>query len=826
MSNPCWRKYFVLLLFTCLSRWTIAQQPDSASQVHPVDTPNKSGFVTRIQKIGTDETIRSIKKYKAGRIGIKQQFLLEEIRNETQRAKIYLKKGIDTLGISNDLVQTTASVNIVNDGVFVNTGTSQTQRNLAVSSAILTELLFKMTQQKNVLATYTRTLVSFRDKIDSLSSNSELYIFPDDSVNTIKYFKKLLVVAKEIGPTDTAMDQALANVQELQNKVELMVFSLRSSLEDLEKRRIEITEQTLDRELPNITWPVHYSRPFGEIIQFSVDKEKLALNFYIKDNKGRLVILALLILALAFFIRSIRERMIEQNKLREDFNGQLVLRYPILSAFILCTSIFQFIFLEPPFIFSFVLWLPVAICLTFVFNGFISNYWMKFWSIIILLFLLAGIDNIILLQASRTERWLMLGLTISGMAYGMYILLQGHRYELKEKGILYFIGFVVIVEFAASLLNIYGRYNLSKTLMISGYSGVVIAIIFLWTVRLINETLAITAIIYKHPDKKLFYINFDRIGDKVPAAFYFFLVLGWLILVGRNFYEFKQIALPFNDFLNTERTLGDYTFTINGLFIFLLILVCSMLLSRVISFFASDEGEIQEPDKKPGKVGLGSWLLLIRIAIISLGLFLAFAASGIPLDKLTIILGALGVGIGLGLQGLVNNLVSGLIIAFEKPVNVGDVIEVNNKPGTMKSIGFRSSVVTMADGACLIIPNGDLLSQHLINWTMGKNIKRLVVTVGVAYGSDLNKVKQILSTILEKHEKILDYPEPVVVAKEFGASAIEFELLFWVKNIKESLLLKSDIISQINDVFKSEGIVIPYPQQDVHIRTGSTASPI
>jgi small-conductance mechanosensitive channel len=160
-------------------------------------------------------------------------------------------------------------------------------------------------------------------------------------------------------------------------------------------------------------------------------------------------------------------------------------------------------------------------------------------------------------------------------------------------------------------------------------------------------------------------------------------------------------------------------------------------------------------------VGIGSWLLLIRIFIISLGLFLAFAASGIPLDKITIIIGALGVGVGLGLQGLVNNLVSGLIIAFEKPVNVGDSIEINNKAGKMKSIGFRSSVVALEDGAHLIIPNGDLLSQHLVNWTMGKNNMRIMIKVSVAHDTDLDKAKQILNKILESEDRILQYPVPV-----------------------------------------------------------------
>jgi small-conductance mechanosensitive channel len=143
----------------------------------------------------------------------------------------------------------------------------------------------------------------------------------------------------------------------------------------------------------------------------------------------------------------------------------------------------------------------------------------------------------------------------------------------------------------------------------------------------------------------------------------------------------------------------------------------SVITSKIVSFFATDARIRPGGDER--RAGLGSWLLLIRITIISLGLFLAVAATGAPLDRITIILGALSVGVGLGLQALVNNLVSGLIIAFEKPVNVGDSVEIGGRSGMIKSIGFRSSILSTVDGAEVIIPNGDLLNAHLVNWSLG-----------------------------------------------------------------------------------------------------------
>jgi small-conductance mechanosensitive channel len=331
---------------------------------------------------------------------------------------------------------------------------------------------------------------------------------------------------------------------------------------------------------------------------------------------------------------------------------------------------------------------------------------------------------------------------------------------------------------------------------------------------MINETLGVISTIYKHPDRKLFYIDFDKVGDRVPGLFYALAIFGWFLLVSRNFYGLRKFSGPITDFLNAERTLGSYSFSINSLLIFILILGISAIVSQVVSFFASEPGDQRNRKRQPG---LGSWLLLVRIVVLSIGIFLAFAAAGIPLDRLTLVLGALGVGIGLGLQGLVSNLVSGLIIAFEKPVNVGDIIEVNGNLGTMQSIGFRSCVVKLIDGPSLIVPNSDLLSQHLVNWTMGHNHRRLNIVVSVAYDSHLPQVKAILERVLNEHEKVLKNPEPLVAAKSFEDSSVDFDLYFWIAHIKETIPIKNDILSRVHEAFRLEGITIPFPQTDLHI---------
>ncbi|RPD38204.1 mechanosensitive ion channel family protein [Chitinophaga barathri] len=779
-------------------------------------------WIDDLQRFGEIEEVKSQREYKEGRISIRQNELLSLLKKTIGEAKLYLRDGIDTVGVARELEKSMAYFAIVKDGVFENKGSNQTQRNLSVSASILAELYKTMAHRQQTLNKYANDLIGFKDKLDSLNSDPVLYRFSSDSATTVHYVGRLLLTAREIVPADSSLKQAITRVQDLQLKLDPMVFTLRSALEDIERYRKDLSEKTFSREFNNIWGPVGYSRPFREILQFSWAKEKLAFSFYIRDYAGRFMLFFALLALCYLFIRALRRSILREGLHEGTSEAQLVTKYPLHSAILVVSGIFQFIFPSPPFVIACLFWLAPAISLCFIFSNYVTPYWMRFWITLILFFVLACVVNLVL-QASRTERYIMLALAFAGAIYTAFVLMSKRKNELREKYILYFIGFVTVMEIASVLFNAFGRHNLAKTFLISGFAGVVIAILFLWTVRLLNQLLRLANVVYRHTDQKFQLLNFQKVGTEVPRFFYVLLVLGWFILVGRNFYSFRMLSDPLNSFLSRERTLGQYDFTINSLLIFTLILVCATLLSRIVSYFATETPT--QGDAKKGRLAWGSWILLIRIFIICLGLFLAFAATGIPIDRITIILGALGVGVGLGLQSLVNNLVSGLIIAFEKPVNVGDIIEINGKSATMKSIGFRSSIVVSVDGACIIIPNGELLSQHLVNWSMNKNIKRVELDVGVAYGTNLEKVKTILTDILSDDDRIMPVPVPLVVARSFGDNSINFKMIFWVHNIREHLMVTSDIISKTDRAFTSSGIVIPFPQRDIHVRDMPTTPP-
>jgi len=686
-----------------------------------------------------------------------------------------------------------------------------------VSAAILGELSTRIAAKKLVLQNYSAKVTALNLLIDSLSSDPSLFTFPEDSVDVIKHAKRMLVTAMEVSPIDSALDKATTLIEEQELKTDLLLFDINSTREDIDIYSSHLANQSFEKEFPFMWQPPTFSRPLPDIARFSVAKEMILLRFYLEDHLLWILFMFLVLIAAWYFCRSLKKQLQAAATASDPNARNLVSTHPLPVSIVITFSIFQFLFAAPPFIFSFFLWLSAAISLYIIFKNHISTYWRRFWLFTTLLFVLAGIDNMIL-QASRPERYFMSVISITGSIYMTILLITKKKSELKEKKILYFISIFLLFEVSSTLLNLFGRFNMAKALMVAGYVSLVMGIVFLWTIRLIDEGLTLASSVYKQPSRRLFYLNFNKVGKQTPAIFYFILVVGWILIVARNFYHLRIYSASVNNFVTMERTIGDYQYSITGLFVFVFVLFCSLLLSRLVSYFSAEHEPVNATGTTAKRFSFGSWLLVIRIVIITAGLLLACAAAGIPLDKFTIIIGALSVGAGLGLQGLVNNLVSGLIISFEKPLNVGDIIEINGGFATVKSIGFRSSVARSADGANLVIPNGELLSRQVTNWTLNNHFRRCHLVVGVSYDTEIEHAKILLLEILKADERILNYPPPDVFFQAFGDSAIEIELIYWIRDLKEFLAVKSDLISKIFSVFKKENITIPFPQQDLHIK--------
>jgi len=201
------------------------------------------------------------------------------------------------------------------------------------------------------------------------------------------------------------------------------------------------------------------------------------------------------------------------------------------------------------------------------------------------------------------------------------------------------------------------------------------------------------------------------------------------------------------------------------------------------------------------------------------GFFLAAFAANFDLNRFTLLAGALGVGIGFGLQSIVNNFVSGLVLLFERPIKVGDRIEVGQLLGDVRHIGMRASVVRTLTGAEVVVPNGNLVSNEVTNWTLSDQLRRGDIEVGVKYGTDPEQVLEILLQVAERHEDVLKEPPPAAWFMGFGESSLDFSLRAWTGATEKFFQVRSDLNVAVNRALKEAGMEIPFPQRDLHVRS-------
>lgn len=207
-----------------------------------------------------------------------------------------------------------------------------------------------------------------------------------------------------------------------------------------------------------------------------------------------------------------------------------------------------------------------------------------------------------------------------------------------------------------------------------------------------------------------------------------------------------------------------------------------------------------------------------------IGLIIAFMASvsalGFDLSNLALIAGALSVGIGFGLQSIVSNFVSGLILLFERPIKVGDWVIVDSGQGMVKKISVRATEIETFDRTSIIVPNSELISSSVKNWTYKDKIGRVIIPIGVSYDSDPKQVYDLLMECAQNHPAVVRYPEPAVIFSDFGDSALVFEMRVFLRNIRDIHSVSNDLRFDIWNKFKEHKIEIPFPQTDIHIRSG------
>ncbi len=289
-------------------------------------------------------------------------------------------------------------------------------------------------------------------------------------------------------------------------------------------------------------------------------------------------------------------------------------------------------------------------------------------------------------------------------------------------------------------------------------------------------------------------------------------VVVWMVLTLDSMAILAPVSAAVTGLMKARITLGALSFSLGGLLAAGLVLWLTGRISRLSQHLL----ELDVFPRFQLERGVDYTLsTLMRYLILLLGFLFGLAAIGVDTTKFTIVAGALGVGIGFGLQNIVNNFVSGLILLFERPIKVGDLVQVGDQTGLLKQVGLRASVMRTTEGAEIIVPNGQLLSTQVTNWTLSDPLRRLHLDIGVAYG---NKPREVMALLLEASTRcsdVLTDPKPNVLFVGLGESSLDFRVQVWTKRSQTYPVLQSDVLLHLYEALEAANIEIPYPHRSI-----------
>ena len=367
----------------------------------------------------------------------------------------------------------------------------------------------------------------------------------------------------------------------------------------------------------------------------------------------------------------------------------------------------------------------------------------------------------------------------------------------------------------AIVANIMGGVYLAALLTEAVLNNLYLAL-FLCAAR---ELVHAYAYVLIHAGRKRIAARTEHAGRLFEAAFAVFnlaLGLAWLLTTLRSLRVLDVVKERIGTIAGFTIELGSISITIGGMVLFCGSVFLSFWLAKTIRNVLADDvlPKMTLPRGVANSVSTMSYYTLLM-----LGLLVALTAAGFQLSQLALVVGALSVGIGFGLNTVINNFVCGLILMIERPIQPGDTVEVSGTIGTIRDIGIRTTTLTTFDGADVLVPNGLLLSEKLTNWTLNNKRRRVEVPVGVTYNCSPREVQALLLEVAGKAAGISFNPPPAVLFLGFGESSLNFSVRVWTDEFDQGAIIASEMALSIHAALTEAGIEIPFPQRDLHIRS-------
>jgi len=628
--------------------------------------------------------------------------------------------------------------------------------------------------------------------------------------------------------TDKSLKNKIDSLYVLQNSLTDYQISIDEVLDFLTQKREELMSDYFLRDSEPI-WNAGDStlqtNRIKNNIKDTANQNLRSIDLFLENNKNQaykhLIIAVLIILFLYYIGKNIKKN--EDPDMGVRFNeAQFFLKNYIASGLLLSFIFTSFIYTNIPAAVLELVSVFIMIPALFLIRIFADRKLNIIFLSLVILFL---IEEILVFLDPKTLLSRII-LVIENLVI-IWVLFQAIRkknffqekFNFKwAKFIVRFANIMVIVIAISFLCNVFGFVNLAMILSDTTITVILVGILLVLTVKAISSVF-IGLLFAKQ--LQVFYIVRNHSKYLIDKTYHILFYLAIFIWVRSFFVQFglkDQISSWLYGLLDLKWRLGsedsDTFISFGGIIGSVIVVIVTVYLTRIIKFILEEElfQHIKFPRGVPGAISM-----LVRYVIVAFGIFIALSYAGLDLGKFSLVAGALGVGIGFGLQGVVYNFIAGLILAFERPIQKGDTIELGTLFGDVENIGVRSSTIKTYDGSEVIVPNGNLISNEVINWTLSDRKRRREVKIGVAYGVNPREVMQLLLDVTSKHEEVLPNPKPWPLFEGFGESSLNFRVLFWT-HFDSGLTIQSEVAMMIYDALNNAGIQIPFPQRDLHVK--------
>ena len=744
------------------------------------------------------------------------QIGLDSILNKIEKVHNTLYNIINTAGVSfnteeieANLPEVDSNVEIVDQNLELYNNVIDV-KNLQMFDVLLSNLQHQLSDWKSQLSKYEKELVVMSDEMGEFRKDTLLRAIISDTSFKMEYPNEIADLVSKWRMAKKDISDNLSHIHKLQSRVSNEYFTT-IDLQHTSKGLLDkVNGKSLDKEYPYL-WDaqkeaIHDSTHTEKYAKRSYREHRKILRYYFKRNFNDQ--LWLIGAALLFFIWVFRDfRKLEKNKDHQNIkvpSFHLINKVPILAMLVVMFNIAPLFDLHPPTAYiAFTGWLLV-LSVTVMLRRVWPKRLFYYWLVITALYIVSSVTGPILTPAFGFRVFL-LSFNIVSFLFGII------WFRATKKNMLAFALMIRVVSviycvfnLAAIACNLLGRLSLAKIFSVTATHGLMQIVCLSVFIEIVMELFALQTIINKLKGGISAKFNFEKIRKLLKNVAMTLSGIIWIIVftISLNIYNFLY-DWTF-EFLTKERKIGSTGFEIGNILLFIAIIYISNLLQHGVGSLYGKENDNWDPEVKKN----GSRLAMTRLVLIVIGFLVAVAASGIPMDRITIVLGALGVGIGLGLQSIVNNLVSGVILIFEQPFRIGDFIELGDKKGRVLDIGIRSSKIVMDEGAEIIMPNADLLSGRVVNWTLRDDDMRIDMPLSIVPGRTFDEIKDIIIAELGKHKNISRKAPPGIYLSALSDKSMTVNVQVWINNVHTLQATKSELLNSILDALAQNGIKV------------------